>query len=183
MSMGFTHLVAVASVTFLLVGWFFRRSREGLAIRAVADDQAAMSVGVSLPRTLAITWALAGTGDVSSFERAPCACGRTTPRLMGFQGRVGEGVRVRGMFVHPRQIARALGALYAEVPRFQVVVTFEERGTDIDAIVVRVEAEGDPSEVAERLKEALKLRVEVELVTPGTLARDAPRIRDDRTWA
>ena len=25
-----------------------------------------------------------GTGDVSSFERAPCACGRTTPRLMGF---------------------------------------------------------------------------------------------------
>ena len=87
------------------------------------------------------------------------------------------------MFVHPRQIARALGALYAEVPRFQVVVTFEERGTDIDAIVVRVEAEGDPSEVAERLKEALKLRVEVELVTPGTLARDAPRIRDDRTWA
>ena len=60
LSMGFTHLVAVASVTFLLVGWFFRRSREGLAMRAVADDQqAAMSVGVSLPRTLTIAWALA----------------------------------------------------------------------------------------------------------------------------
>ena len=60
LSMGFTHLVAVVCVTFLLVGWFFRRSREGLAMRAVADDQqAAMSVGVSLPRTLAIAWALA----------------------------------------------------------------------------------------------------------------------------
>jgi len=60
LSTEFTHLVAVVSVTFLLVGWFFRRSREGLAMRAVADDQqAAMSVGVSLPRTLAIAWALA----------------------------------------------------------------------------------------------------------------------------
>ena len=46
-----------------------------------------------------------------------------------------------------------------------------------------VEAEGDPSEVAGRLKEELKLRVDVELVTPGTLASDAPRIVDERTWA
>ena len=60
LTMSFTHLVAIALVTFLLVGWFFRRSREGLAMRALADDQqAAMSVGVSLPRTLAIAWALA----------------------------------------------------------------------------------------------------------------------------
>ena len=124
-----------------------------------------------------------GTGDVSSLDPEPCACGRTTPRLMGFQGRVGEGVKVRGMFVHPRQIARALGELYEEVPRFQAVVTFEERGTDIDALVVRVEAEGDPSEIAGRLKEELKLRVDVELVTQGTLASDAPRIVDERTWA
>ena len=53
-------VIGVASVTLLLLGWFFRRSREGLAMRAVADDQqAAMSVGVSLPRTLALAWALA----------------------------------------------------------------------------------------------------------------------------
>lgn len=60
LSLDFTGLVAVAAATFLVVGWFFRRSREGLAMRAVADDQqAAMSVGVSLPRTLALAWALA----------------------------------------------------------------------------------------------------------------------------
>ena len=59
-SVDFTALVVVAATTFLLMGWFFRRSREGLAMRAVADDQqAAMSVGVSLPRTLALAWALA----------------------------------------------------------------------------------------------------------------------------
>lgn len=60
LSVDITVLIAVAAATVCLVGWFFRRSREGLAMRAVADDQqAAMSVGVSLPRTLAIAWALA----------------------------------------------------------------------------------------------------------------------------
>ena len=120
-----------------------------------------------------------GTGDVSSLDHEPCACGRTTPRLMGFQGRVAESVKVRGMFVHPRQIVRALGALYDEVPRFQAVVTEVDHK---DAIVVRIEAEGNPEEVAGRLKEELKLRVDAELVKPGSLAPDAPRIRDDRTW-
>ena len=53
-------LTAVAVSALGLLGWFFRRSREGLAMRAVADDpQAAMSVGVRLERTLALAWALA----------------------------------------------------------------------------------------------------------------------------
>ena len=53
-------VIGVAAVSLVALGWFFRRSREGLAMRAVADDQqAAMSVGVSLPRTLSIAWALA----------------------------------------------------------------------------------------------------------------------------
>ena len=38
-----------------------------------------------------------GTGDRSSLDTTPCSCGRTTPRLLGFQGRVGEGVKVRGI--------------------------------------------------------------------------------------
>ena len=53
-------VIGVAAVSLVALGWFFRRSREGLAMRAVADDQqAAMSVGVSLPRTLSLAWALA----------------------------------------------------------------------------------------------------------------------------
>ena len=51
-----------------------------------------------------------------------------------------------------------------------------------DAIVVRVEAEGDTSNIAGRLKEALKLRVDVELVPPGTIDANAPRMQDTRTW-
>ena len=113
-----------------------------------------------------------GTGDISSLEHEPCACGRTTPRLMGFQGRVGEGVKVRGMFVHPRQIVRALATVYDETPRFQAVVSGDGRD---DAIIVRVEAEGDPLGILERLRAELKLRVDVELVPEGTLASDLPR--------
>ena len=111
-----------------------------------------------------------GTGDISSLEHEPCTCGRTTPRLMGFQGRVGEGVKVRGMFVHPRQIVRALATVYGETPRFQAVVSHD--GSD-DALVVRVEEEGNEPEILERLKAELKLRVDVE-PRPEGHARERP---------
>lgn len=45
----------------VLVSWFFRRSRTGIALRAIADDQqAAMLVGINIGRHFEITWALAG---------------------------------------------------------------------------------------------------------------------------
>ncbi|MDQ7031078.1 MAG: hypothetical protein Q9O62_15540 [Ardenticatenia bacterium] len=49
-----------------------------------------------------------GTGDLSAFTEEPCACGRPGPRLVGILGRVGDAVKVRGMFVHPNQL-RARG--------------------------------------------------------------------------
>ena len=52
---------AVAGVAILIVTWLFQRSRLGLALRAIADDQeAAMAVGIHLDRYASITWALAG---------------------------------------------------------------------------------------------------------------------------
>jgi len=52
---------AVAAVAIAAVTWLFQRSRVGLALRAVADDQeAAMAVGIDLDRYASITWALAG---------------------------------------------------------------------------------------------------------------------------
>ena len=122
-----------------------------------------------------------GTGDRSALDTTPCSCGRTTPRLLGFQGRVGEGVKVRGMFVHPRSIARALAVALGEVPRFEAVVRRVNRR---DAIAIRVEAEVDVEveALAQSFRNELKLRVDVELVPPGTLASDAVPIRDERSW-
>jgi branched-chain amino acid transport system permease protein len=51
---------AVAIVCLAAVGWFFRATRTGLALRAIADDQrTAMAVGIDVDRHFAITWALA----------------------------------------------------------------------------------------------------------------------------
>ncbi len=53
--------VGVAVVVFVGIALFFQRSRHGVAMRAVADDQqAAMVQGISVNRVFAFAWALAG---------------------------------------------------------------------------------------------------------------------------
>jgi branched-chain amino acid transport system permease protein len=50
---------ATATVCVAVVSWFFRGSRTGLALRAIADDpQIAMAVGIDLHRHLSIAWAM-----------------------------------------------------------------------------------------------------------------------------
>lgn len=57
--------VVVAAVVLALVGLFFRKSRYGIAMRAVADDQqAAMVQGISVNRVFAMAWALAAASAV-----------------------------------------------------------------------------------------------------------------------
>jgi branched-chain amino acid transport system permease protein len=51
----------VAIITITAVSWFFRYSRTGVALRAIADDQqAAMLVGIDLNWHFTMTWAIAG---------------------------------------------------------------------------------------------------------------------------
>ena len=113
-----------------------------------------------------------GTGDLSAWNRAPCPSGRPGPRLAGFLGRVGEGVKVRGMFVHPRELAAALGPDPA-VARYQAVVSAEGAR---DVLTVRVEAAPgraiDAAGLAGRIREVVKIRPVVEVVPPGTLPDD-----------
>jgi branched-chain amino acid transport system permease protein len=54
-----------AGAAVALVSVFFRTSRTGLALRAIASDpQVAMGVGIDIHRHFAITWALAGVLSV-----------------------------------------------------------------------------------------------------------------------
>src|SRR5215831_17945613 len=56
---------AMAAAVIAVLSWFFQKSRMGLALRAVADDQqSAMMAGINLPRYFAITWALMGLVSV-----------------------------------------------------------------------------------------------------------------------
>lgn len=53
-------VILIASVVLAAFTIFFRRSRHGIAMRAVADDQqAALTMGISVRRIFAMAWALA----------------------------------------------------------------------------------------------------------------------------
>lgn len=125
-----------------------------------------------------------GTGDLSAWNREQCACGRTSPRLVGFLGRVGEGVKVKGMFVHPRELAGALAG-DPMVARYEAVVTEGAGGADV--FTVRVEAasgcelgEGEVAALAARIREAVKVRAVVEVVGEGGVVGEVGGVVDGR---
>ncbi len=122
-----------------------------------------------------------GTGDLSALNTAPCPCGRPSPRLVGWLGRVGDAVKVRGMFLHPRQL-RDLMARFPEVARWQAVIT---RTAHKDYLTLEVVAPDAPADLEERLaaaaRDALKFRLQVRRV--ADLPADAKPIHDTRTWA
>ena len=75
-----------------------------------------------------------GTGDLSRLITEACPCGRTSYRLAGIAGRVGDAVKVRGLFVAPSQL-KMLQARFNNLP-LQVVVT--RKGLD-DILKLRIE--------------------------------------------
>jgi phenylacetate-CoA ligase len=123
-----------------------------------------------------------GTGDLSAFVAEPCECGRPTPRIAGWLGRVGEAVKVRGMFLHPRQV-RSVMSEVSEVTAYRFVVEREEHRDRLRCEFVPA-AGADIATLAETVKErvrsALRFNADVEAV--GSLEADAPVLVDTRTW-
>lgn len=123
-----------------------------------------------------------GTGDLSSLNTEPCACGRTNPRLMGWQGRVGDAVKVRGMFLHPRQLQQFMVG-FPDVVRWQARIT---RHDHKDYLTLRIalgpstDASSLPGRLAQAARESIKFHPEIEVVPD--LPADAPPIQDERTW-
>jgi phenylacetate-CoA ligase len=123
-----------------------------------------------------------GTGDLSAFVTKPCECGRPTPRIAGWLGRVGEAVKVRGMFLHPRQI-RSVMSEVPEVTAYRFVVEREEHLDSLRCELVPAagaDAAAVVENVKERVRSALRFNAEVEVVE--SLEPDAPALVDTRTW-
>jgi phenylacetate-CoA ligase len=123
------------------------------------------------------------TGDLSMLTDAPCPCGRTSPRMLGWRGRADEVTKVRGMFIHPRQVDEVL-ARFPAVGRGQVVVTREEH-QDALTLTIELAAGADATAAAgmvEAVRDVMKLRGEVRLVPPGTIPEGAKKIDDRRKW-
>ncbi|ALU89818.1 phenylacetyl-CoA-ligase protein [Herbaspirillum rubrisubalbicans M1] len=125
-----------------------------------------------------------GTGDLSAVVPGPSPCGRTNTRIKGWMGRADQTTKVRGMFVHPSQVADVLRR-HGDVLRARLVVSGEMAN---DVMTLHCEV-GDPEHpaidvaaLAGSLREVTKLRGEVLLVAPGSLPNDGKVIEDARKY-
>jgi len=119
-------------------------------------------------------------GDISSVEDDTCPCGRTHPRIKRIQGRVDDMLIIRGINVFPSQVEYTLMSIPEVGQHFQIVI---ERTGALDNMLVKVElTRGSFSDkitdlmqirqqVEHRLRNALNVAVDVELVEPGSLPR------------
>jgi len=123
-----------------------------------------------------------GTGDLSAIMEGQSPCGRTNRRIKGWMGRADQTAKIKGMFVHPEQIAE-IAERHPDVGRLRLVVS---RDGQKDAMTLKAEApthdDGLAAALAETLRDVTKLKGTVELVGPGSLANDGVVIEDAREY-
>ena len=124
-----------------------------------------------------------GTGDLSAVLPGDSPCGRTNVRIKGWMGRADQTTKVKGMFVHPGQIAQVVRR-HPEITRARLVVDNPDLA---DRMTLMCEAAGGGSEalaaaVAASIRELTKLRGEVAFLPAGALANDGKVIDDVRTY-
>ncbi|WP_370525665.1 phenylacetate--CoA ligase family protein, partial [Raoultella sp. 18103] len=93
-----------------------------------------------------------GTGDLSAVLPGPCPTGRTNRRIRGWMGRADQTTKVRGMFVHPGQVAE-VARRFPQVARARLVVAGEMAN---DTLVLRVETTETAGGLADRLAAAVR---------------------------
>jgi phenylacetate-CoA ligase len=96
---------------------------------------------------------------------------------------VDESTKVRGMFVYPEQIAEVMGR-HPEVTQWQAIVEKNAQGTDDFRVAVELTSEpaGLLEKVTQELRDHVRLRADVEVVHPGTIADGAKRLDDRRSY-
>jgi phenylacetate-CoA ligase len=119
------------------------------------------------------------TGDLSAILPGPSPCGRTGHRIRGWLGRADQSVKVRGMFVHPPQVAEIVRR-HKSIIRARLVV---EREDSADRMTLCVEL-GEPGEpeaaLAATVQAVTKLRGGIARVPEGSLPNDGRVIEDRR---
>ena len=120
------------------------------------------------------------TKDLTSMDRSPCECGRTTARIARFTGRSDDMLIIRGVNVFPSQIEAALLEMGGTTPHYLMIV---DRVNNLDTLEVRVEVEERffsdeirelenlTRRIEQVLQQAIGLAVKVKLVEPKALER------------
>ena len=119
------------------------------------------------------------TGDLSALLAGHSPCGRTNHRIKGWMGRADQTAKVRGMFVHPEQVAEIVRR-HKSIIRARLVI---ERPASADQMSLHIEM-GEPAEsvgaIAESAQAVTKLRAEIVRVPEGSLPNDGKIIEDRR---
>ena len=121
-----------------------------------------------------------GNGDLSAVLPGPSPCGRTNMRIKGWLGRADQATKVKGLFVHPSQVAEIVRR-HAGIVRARLVVDHADGN---DRMTLHVEAapgaELKSDAIMATIRELTKLRGEFALHAPGELANDGKVIDDIR---
>jgi phenylacetate-CoA ligase len=120
------------------------------------------------------------TGDLSAIMPGQSPCGRTNIRIKGWMGRADQTAKVKGMFVHPAQVAE-IGKRHPQLTRLRLVVG---RQNEQDSMTLYAECAAPEAALAEAvtvtLQSVSKVRGEAKLVAPGSLPNDGKVIADER---
>ncbi|MFZ2652749.1 MAG: AMP-binding protein [Burkholderiaceae bacterium] len=123
-----------------------------------------------------------GTGDLSAILPGQCPSGRTNRRIRGWLGRADQTAKVRGMFVHPSQVAEVVRR-YPELGRARLIIEGESAN---DRMTLHCEiakvADGLRERIAESIRDVTKLRGEVVFCAEGSLPNDGRVIDDARRY-
>src|SRR6266849_1172684 len=138
---------------------------EGLILEIVrpgtGEPMSDGEVGEAVVTTFNLDYPLIrfGTGDLSAVLPGASPCGRTNTRIRGWMGRADQTTKVKGMFVHPSQVAEVLKR-HGQILKARLVVD-NPGGTDrmtLHCEVRSTPAAGSAQVIADSIREITKLR-------------------------
>ena len=151
--------------------------RPGTSDPVAEDEIGEVTVTLLSPDYPLIRFA---TGDLSALLPGQSPCGRSNARIKGWLGRADQTAKVKGLFVHPAQIADIVKR-HPGLARARLVIEQDAAG---DALTLEAESASPDAALESGLAESLtaitRLQGRIRLVAPGQLPKDGKIIEDRR---